>query len=93
MNRKSIIRRMRKNVMRNAIIVREEILNRDDDGKLYPKKEWGYCVEVIANGWLITAPDDNRYESYKGVTEAIEWALEQQPGSWIMENGKPKRLE
>lgn len=93
MNRKNKTRQLRKNIMRHATIVREEILNHDDDGTIYPKKEWGYCIEVIANGWLITAPDDSWYEAYKGLTEAVDWALKQRPGSWVLENGKPKRLE
>ena len=65
--------------MRFGKITREEILNRDDDGKLLPKKEWGYCVEAIVNGYQITAPDDSWYGAYQGCLEAAKWAAEQEP--------------
>ena len=78
--RQRIARRFRKNIMRLGTIVREEALNRDEDGTLYPKKDRGYCVEAIVNGWHISAPDDNRYESLKSCLDAAKWAMEQKLG-------------
>lgn len=81
MNRKRKIRQMRKNLMRLGTIIREEVLNKDDNGNLYPKKEWGYCVEAVVNGWTVTAPDDSWYEAYKGCLWASKWAAQQPPRS------------
>ena len=77
--RKRIARRIRKNIMRLGKITREEVLNRDDDGKLYPKKECGYCVEATVNGYKLSAPDDSWYEAYKGCYFMAKWASEQEP--------------
>lgn len=77
--RKRIARRIRKNIMRLGIITEEKVLNRDEDGKLYPKKEWGYTVHAVVNGYRISAPDDSWYEAYKGCYFAARWASEQEP--------------
>lgn len=77
--RKRIARRIRKNIMRLGKITEERVLNRDDDGRLYPRKEWGYCIEAIVNNYRITAPDDSWYEAYKGCYFAAKWASEQEP--------------
>lgn len=69
--------------MRLGKITEERVLNRDDDGKLYPKKEWGYTVHAIVNGYSIYAPDDSRYDAYKGCYEAAKWASEQQSHNCI----------
>lgn len=81
MNRKRRACQLRKNIMRLGTIIREEVLNKDEDGNIEPdKKEWGYRVEAIVNGWHITAPDDSWYEAYKGCLECAEWAMTQKPG-------------
>lgn len=79
MNRKRKIRQIRKNIMRLGKITRAEVLNKDDDGKLYPKKEWGYCVGALVNGYTITAYDDSWYEAYKGCLWCAELAAKQCP--------------
>ena len=76
--RKRIARRIRKNIMRLGKIIEERVLNRDEDGKLCPKKEWGYTVHAIVNGYKIYAPDDSWYQAYKGCYEAAKWASEQE---------------
>lgn len=77
--RKRIIRRIRKNIMRLGKITCEEVLCRDDSETMLPKKEWGYCVRAIVNGYRISAPDDSWYEAYKGCYFAAKWASEQKP--------------
>ena len=86
MNRKCRAKQIRKSILKMGTIIREEILNKDDDGTVIPnKKEWGYSVEAIVNGWRITAPDDCWYQAYKGCLEAAKWAMEQKPGCWTPE--------
>lgn len=80
MNRKRKANQIRKNIMRVATIKSEKFLNRLNDGmKIYPKKEWGYCIEVEANGYCISAPDNDRYSAFKGAWKAVKWANEQEP--------------
>ncbi len=79
MNRKSVIRARRKEIMRLGKIVKEEILNRDDDGNLYPKKEWGYAVNAIVNGRSIYAADRNRFEAMYSCYDGAKWAAKQEP--------------
>ena len=78
MNRKRKIRHLRKNIMKLGKITRIEVL-KEDDGIIWPKKDWGYCVECVVNGYKITAPDDSWYQAYKGAYEAASWASEQEP--------------
>lgn len=76
--RKRIIRRLRKNLMRMGKIIKEEVLNKDDDGSIISdKKEWGYCVEAKVNGWHISAPDVSWYGAYKGAYWGAKWAMKQ----------------
>lgn len=77
MNRKRKTRQIRKNLMRMGQITWVKVLNRDDDGKIYPKREWGYCVKISVNGYSITGADDSWYDAYKGALEAAKWAAEQ----------------
>lgn len=63
--RTRMIRRMRKEIMRKGRIIRIEVL-KENDGILWPKKEWGCSVECEVNGYRITAPDRNWYEAWKG---------------------------
>ncbi len=76
MNRKSIMRRNRKEIMRLGRIIETEVLKRDEDGKICPKEEWGYCVRAEVNGWRISSPDRNWYEAYVGCLEAARCAAE-----------------
>lgn len=86
MNRKRRAQQLRKNIMKLGTIVQEEILNKDDDGTIWPdKRDWGYCVRAVVNGWHISAPDDCWYEAYKGCLEAAKWAMDQKPGRWTPE--------
>ena len=67
--------------MRIGTLISEEILNKDDDGNILPdKRDWGYSVRAIVNGWKITAPDDSWYNAYKGCLVAAKWAMEQPEG-------------
>lgn len=75
MNRKSIMRRNRKEIMKLGKIIETEVLKRDDDGMVYPKKEWGYCIRAEVNGWKISAPDRNWYGAYQGCLEAARCAV------------------
>ena len=59
----------RKMLMRIAKITRVEVLNRDDDGILYPKKEWGYTVNFELCGKVGLCPDSNWYNAYKTAYE------------------------
>lgn len=74
--RKRIIRRIRKNVMRLGKITRVKALNRDDDGTKWPKKDCGYVVDCIVNGWRITSVDDSWYGAWQGALECAKWASE-----------------
>ena len=76
MNRKSKIREMRKSIMRVGKVTRTELLNRDNDGKLYPKKQQGYAIEVEINGYKICAYGNNEYDAWKGAMACKEVALE-----------------
>lgn len=62
--------------MKLGTIIREQTLSRDDDGMRWPKKEWGYAIDVDCNGYHISAPDCNRFEAMKGALEAVRWAME-----------------
>ena len=75
------LRKMRKNVMRMATRIEEVVLNRDDDGTLWPKKDRGVSVHAIVNGWSIAAPDKTWYEAYKGCLECAKWAMTQPEGN------------
>ena len=88
--RKQMIRKFRKNIMKLGKITKVEVLNRDDDGNKYPKKEWGYFVEAIVNGWKICSPDRNWYESYKACADMARYAMEYEPGCWDPETNTRK---
>ena len=77
--RTRMIRRMRKNIMRLGKITKIETLNRDDDGHLYPKREWEYSVKATVNGYRICSPNDNWYGAYQGCLECARWCSEQPP--------------
>lgn len=80
MNRKRKIRHMRKNIMRIGKIIHEEKLNKDDEGKIiYPKKQWGYGIDILVNGHTICCGSDSKYGAYKGALFAAKWAMEQEP--------------
>ena len=82
MNRKSVTRARRKTLMRIGDIIREEALNRDDDGKLYPKKDRGYCIEIVVNGWRICSYDDSRFGAFQGAVEAAVYSVDKPFGGW-----------
>jgi len=86
MNRKSVTRARRKEIMRLGRITEERWLSRDDDGTKYPKKDRGYTVHAEVNGYSIIAPDYNRFEAFKGMLEAARWAAEQKPFEKPYEN-------
>ena len=88
MNRKSIIRRNRKEILRMGGKIETEVLNRDDEGRLYPKSQWGYCVRVRINGWHCSAPDRNWYDAWKAALDVSKWAAEQEPFSEASDGGK-----
>ena len=67
--------------MKLGTITKIKVLNRDDDGNLYPKKEWGYCVETKVNGHSIVSPDNTWYGAYQGAYEAAKWAASVEPFS------------
>ena len=89
-----MIRKMRKEIMRlthgKPPVAR--VLNRDDDGKLYPKKEWGCCLEVAVNGYRICAPDDNWYEAYKACLDCARLAATWEPFKPIENNETTVRI-
>lgn len=74
------MKQLRKNLMRMGDIVREESLNKDEYGNKVPKRERGYSVKIIVNGYQIYAADTSAYEAYKGAIFAAKWATEQIEG-------------
>ena len=76
MNRKSIIRARRKEIMKLGKITEERHLSRDDDGNKIPKRERGYTVHAIVGDWSIYAPDHSKFEAFKGMLDAAKWAAE-----------------
>ena len=75
--KKRLTRKWRKNVFRYGTDVEEEILNKNDDGTIWPdKKDWGYCVRFKCNGWSVSCPDDSWYSAYQGANMCIKDCLE-----------------
>lgn len=90
--RKRIMRRVRKNIMQLGTIVREEVLNKDEEGNIEPdKRKYGYCVEAVVNGWHICAPDDSWYMAYKGCLEAAKACLDMESGFHTPEEFKKEK--
>lgn len=75
--KKKMIRKWRKNVYRHATKVTEKVLNKDDDGTILPRKEWGYCVNAVINGYRISSPDDSWYLAWQGMNACAKWAISQ----------------
>jgi len=79
-NRKSVTRARRKEIMRLGTITWEGWLNSDEDGSpKLPRKEWGYSVHADVNGWHIAAPDHNPFEAYKACLECARMCMEKRP--------------
>ena len=75
-----LIRRWRKEILRCGTITRTEILNKDEDGAVYPdRREWGYVVECNVNGYSIGSYGQNWYEAWQGAAYSARWAVEQPP--------------
>ena len=73
--RTRVTRKRRKNILRVADKVDEELLNRDDDGNLWPKEEWGYSVRFTAFGHNVCCPDRNRFDAWQGANECLKWIM------------------
>ena len=83
MNRGRKTKQMRRALLQMGTITRAEVIKRDEDGKIAPKKDWAYCVEATVNGYPIGSCDDSWYGAYQGALSCAEWAIEQpefQPG-------------
>jgi hypothetical protein len=60
--RTKMIRKWRKNVLRNVTGAKVKVWNRDEDnGRLLPKSERGYSVDFVCNGHKCTCIDDSWY--------------------------------
>ena len=79
MNRKSVTRKRRKELMKLGRITREKSLSRDDDGTKLPKEHRCYCVEVLINGWHLCTPENNKFNAFKYALEFGRWQAEQPP--------------
>lgn len=77
--RTRMIRKWRKNVLRNATSVKVKIINTDDNGNIWPKKEWGYVVDFTANGYRCSCPDDNWYLTWQAANDIIKWVMSEPP--------------
>ena len=79
MNRKSVMRKRRKDLLRwSKGEYKESVLNLDMDDKIIPdRKQWGYCVECNVNGYSIGAPDRTRFEAIYAAWDCAKWALTQ----------------
>lgn len=71
--RTRVIRKRRKEILRHCTDFKEEALNRDDDGMLFPKKDRGYCVEFKVNGFGCSCPDRNRFEAMYAAVDCARW--------------------
>lgn len=92
MTRKRKIRQMRREILRMGEIKDEWRLKEPG----LPKKKWGFLVIAIVNGYIISAPDDRKYDAYKGCLEAARWAANQPNGvfsDYCILNGKIRRNE
>lgn len=79
MNRKSVTRARRKEILRLGTIAWEGWLTRDEDGTRWPRKDWGYSIHADINGWHIAAPDRNPFEAYKTCLECAKMCTERTP--------------
>ena len=81
MNRKSVLRKRRKDLIRwSNGTFKEYVLNLDEDDEIIPdRKEWGYHVEATVNGWRICAPDRNRWEAIYAAWDCAKWCLNRPP--------------
>ena len=61
----------------DLIELTEKVLNKDDDGTILPRKEWGYCVNAVINGYRISSPDDSWYLAWQGMNACVKWAISQ----------------
>ena len=62
--------------MKLVNIKREEYLNRDDYGNKFPKREWGYAVELEYNGYTCSCCGNNRYEAYKAAVCGANYLID-----------------
>lgn len=84
--KKRVIRKWRKNVFRYCTDVKEEILNKDDNGVIWPdKKDWGYAVDFECNGHSCSCADDSWYGVYKGAQSMIRYC-QNNPPIWENQN-------
>ena len=77
--RTRMIRKWRKNILRNATDVKVEVLNHDDDGIVWPKEEWGYAVDFKVNGYHCSCPDDSWYLTWQSANDLLNWCMTQPP--------------
>lgn len=77
--RTRMIRKWRKNVLRNATSIKVEVINTDDDGNIWPKKEWGYAVDFTANGYRCSCADDNWYFAWQAANDMVNYVMNEPP--------------
>ncbi len=86
MNRKSVTRARRKEIMRLGVITFEGWLTRDDDGNRWPRKDWGYSIHANINGFRIITPDCNPFEAYKSCLETARMCMKMNPNKMFTGN-------
>lgn len=79
MNRKSVTRGRRKNLLRLGTDFKEEPLVRFDDGTKMPKRMRGYWVEVTVESFKIYVSDRSRFNAMQAAWECAKWATTQIP--------------
>ena len=88
--RTKMIRKWRKNVLRNGENVKARILNTDDDGTIWPKEEWGYCINFNCNGYHCSCPDDSWYSAWQAANMLVKVCLEEPAQKLVCEEILPK---
>ncbi len=68
---KKRIRKIRKNILRNAMIENERYLKEPG----LPKREWGYKIRVLVGGFKCDIYADRPYECYKDALDTVNWFL------------------
>ena len=77
--RTRMIRKWRKNVLRNARDIKVEVLKSDDDGTIWPKEDWGYAVDFRCNGYHCSCPDDSWYLTWQSANDLLQWVMKEPP--------------
>lgn len=67
-----MIRRMRKNVMRAGTVESEHWISHDDWGRKYTKRDRGYIINAVINGYKVRSVDRNPYDAWKGCVECMK---------------------